>query len=83
MNNPTVYGGAHLGHAKTYITTDYIRRIMRDYFKFDTQFVMNVTDVDDKIILRARQRHLLGKFKDKYQSEEADLMPASIIDRHD
>ena len=46
---PTVYDDAHLGHARNYVTTDIIRRIMRDYFKFDVHFVMNITDVDDKV----------------------------------
>ncbi|KAL8882056.1 MAG: hypothetical protein Q9192_007656, partial [Flavoplaca navasiana] len=45
---PTVYDDAHVGHARNYVSTDIIRRIMRDYFKFDVKFVMNVTDVDDK-----------------------------------
>ncbi|KAJ5349885.1 hypothetical protein N7541_007612 [Penicillium brevicompactum] len=59
---PTVYDDAHLGHARNYVSTDIIRRIMRDYFKFDVNFVMNITDVDDKIILRARQQHLFNDF---------------------
>ncbi|BCS28797.1 cysteine--tRNA ligase [Aspergillus puulaauensis] len=59
---PTVYDDAHLGHARNYVSTDIIRRIMRDYFKFDVHFVMNITDVDDKIILRARQQHLFTRF---------------------
>ncbi|KAJ5573858.1 uncharacterized protein N7459_008285 [Penicillium hispanicum] len=59
---PTVYDDAHLGHARNYVSTDIIRRIMRDYFKFDVHFVMNITDVDDKIILRARQQHLFNEF---------------------
>ncbi|RDW61856.1 cysteine--tRNA ligase [Aspergillus mulundensis] len=59
---PTVYDDAHLGHARNYVSTDIIRRIMRDYFKFNVHFVMNITDVDDKIILRARQQHLFTKF---------------------
>lgn len=46
---PTVYDDAHLGHARNYVSTDIIRRIMRDYFKFDVHFVMNITDVDDKV----------------------------------
>ncbi|KAL8997808.1 MAG: hypothetical protein Q9169_002978 [Polycauliona sp. 2 TL-2023] len=61
---PTVYDDAHVGHARNYVSTDIIRRIMRDYFKFDVKFVMNVTDVDDKIILRARQHHLFDEFID-------------------
>jgi cysteinyl-tRNA synthetase len=49
---PTVYDDAHLGHARNYVSTDIIRRIMRDYFKFDVNFVMNITDVDDKVWTR-------------------------------
>lgn len=46
---PTVYDDAHLGHARNYVSTDILRRIMRDYFKFNVRFVMNITDVDDKV----------------------------------
>jgi cysteinyl-tRNA synthetase len=46
---PTVYDDAHLGHARNYVTTDILRRIMRDYFHYDVKFVMNITDVDDKV----------------------------------
>lgn len=60
---PTVYDDSHLGHARNYVTTDIIRRILRDYFGFNLKFVMNITDIDDKIIIRGRQRHLLGQFK--------------------
>ena len=60
---PTVYDDSHLGHARNYVTTDIIRRILRDYFGFSVRFVMNITDVDDKIILRGRQRHLFDEYK--------------------
>lgn len=54
---PTVYDDAHLGHARNYVTTDIIRRLLRDYFRFDVKFIMNITDVDDKVraILGHRQ----------------------------
>lgn len=44
-----MYDDAHLGHARNYVSTDIVRRIMKDYFKFDVEFVMNITDVDDKV----------------------------------
>ncbi|KAL8935782.1 MAG: hypothetical protein Q9211_004514 [Gyalolechia sp. 1 TL-2023] len=69
---PTVYDDAHLGHARNYVSTDIIRRIMKDYFKFDVQFVMNITDVDDKIIVRGRQQHLLEEFRDASRRRGAD-----------
>ena len=46
---PTVYDDSHLGHARNYVSTDILRRILRDYFKFKVDFVMNITDVDDKV----------------------------------
>ncbi|RPA81930.1 hypothetical protein BJ508DRAFT_318201 [Ascobolus immersus RN42] len=60
---PTVYDAGHLGHARNYVTTDIIRRIARDYFGWDVFFVQNVTDVDDKIILRARQQFLFEEYR--------------------
>lgn len=68
---PTVYDDAHLGHARNYVSTDILRRILKDYFHFEVNFVMNITDVDDKIILRARQKYLLEQFKaqNKTQNE--------------
>lgn len=51
---PTVYDDAHLGHARNYVSTDIIRRILRDYFKYDVKFVMNITDVDDKVLFSSR-----------------------------
>lgn len=50
---PTVYDAGHLGHARNYVTTDVLRRIMRDYFGFEVRFVQNVTDVDDKVCAAA------------------------------
>lgn len=46
---PTVYDDAHLGHARNYVSADIVRRILRDYFKFDVKYIMNITDVDDKV----------------------------------
>ncbi|ODV88676.1 hypothetical protein CANCADRAFT_57811 [Tortispora caseinolytica NRRL Y-17796] len=59
---PTVYDAAHMGHARNYVSTDISRRVLRDYFGYDIEFVQNVTDVDDKIIVRARQNHLFEHF---------------------
>lgn len=53
---PTVYDVAHLGHARTYVATDIIRRILTDYFHEDVQFAMGLTDVDDKIIKKFNEK---------------------------
>ncbi|OIW33849.1 hypothetical protein CONLIGDRAFT_569354 [Coniochaeta ligniaria NRRL 30616] len=68
---PTTYDDAHLGHARNYVSTDIIRRIMRDYFQLPIKFVMNITDVDDKIILRARQQHFFEKVKKEHGGDGA------------
>lgn len=52
---PTVYDDAHLGHARTYVCLDVMRRVWEDVFGQDVFLVMGVTDVDDKIIARARE----------------------------
>lgn len=59
---PTVYDSAHMGHARNYVTFDILRRVLEDYFGYNCLFVMNVTDVDDKIILRARRNYLLKQY---------------------
>ncbi|TGC11067.1 cysteine--tRNA ligase [Methanolobus halotolerans] len=51
---PTVYDHCHLGHARSYISFDVIRRYL-GYRKYDVRYVSNITDVDDKIINRARE----------------------------
>jgi cysteinyl-tRNA synthetase len=34
---------------RNYLTQDIVRRILRDYFGYDVNFVMNITDIDDKV----------------------------------
>jgi cysteinyl-tRNA synthetase len=51
---------------------------MRDYFGFQVKFVLNVTDIDDKIILRARQQYLLAQFKNE-QGGETDSPATSTV----
>ena len=60
---PTVYDVSHVGHARAYLTFDILRRIMEDYFGLDILYQINTTDIDDKIILRARRNALLEKYK--------------------
>lgn len=59
---PTVYDHSHMGHARSYITFDIIRRVLANYFNYEIFYVQNVTDIDDKIIRRARQGHLYAKY---------------------
>ena len=50
----TVYDRCHIGHARALLTFDVIYRYLR-FLGFDCRFVRNFTDVDDKIINRARE----------------------------
>ena len=56
MCGPTVYDSAHLGHARTYLTFDIIRRILSNYFHYDVNLCMNITDIDDKIIQKSKEQ---------------------------
>ena len=51
---PTVYGRAHIGNFRSFLATDLLRRALR-YKGWRVKEVMNVTDVDDKIIRLASQ----------------------------
>ncbi len=53
---PTVYDVAHLGHARAEIIYDSFRRFL-EYLGYRVLFVRNITDVDDKIINRAREEN--------------------------
>jgi cysteinyl-tRNA synthetase len=52
---PTVYDVPHVGHGRTALVYDTIRRYL-EWRGFDVRFVSNVTDIEDKIIARAAER---------------------------
>ena len=54
---PTVYDGAHVGHARTYLYFDVLRRYFRARGQ-PVRHVMNITDFEDKITARAVARKL-------------------------
>ncbi len=51
---PTVYDHCHLGHARSYVSFDVIRRYLI-YRGYDVNYTSNITDVDDKVINRAKE----------------------------
>lgn len=51
---PTVYDHSHIGHARTYLAYDIIARYLRSK-GYSLFYLMNITDVDDKIINRANE----------------------------
>jgi cysteinyl-tRNA synthetase len=58
---PTTYAPAHLGHARTYVCLDIVRRVLEaraniTHNVIPPLFVMNITDVDDKILAAAAEK---------------------------
>lgn len=52
---PTVYGPAHLGHARSYVAFDVVRRYL-DFKGFRVRLVQNFTDVDDAVTRAAKEQ---------------------------
>jgi cysteinyl-tRNA synthetase len=74
---PTVYDVPHVGHGRTAVAFDTIRRYLA-WRGFDVRFVSNVTDVEDRIIARAAERgttepELALEFEQVYWDELARL----------
>ena len=62
----TVYNDMHLGHARTYIAFDVIRRWL-EHSGYEVNFIQNHTDIDDKIIKRANDDNISASdLADKY-----------------
>lgn len=60
----TVYDRCHIGHARAYVAFDVILKYLR-YSGYDVTYVRNFTDVDDKIISRAKERGIpVGELTD-------------------
>ena len=54
MCGPTVYDYFHIGNARSFVMADMVRRYL-EYKGYKVKFVMNLTDVDDKIIKKANE----------------------------
>lgn len=67
---PTVYSNSHMGHARNYLCNDMIRRVLRDYFGYDVELVMNITDVEDKIIKNSNEQGIeYFEFAQKWEAD--------------
>ncbi len=83
----TVYSDAHIGHAMSAIVFDVVRRYL-EYRGYQVRYVMNFTDVDDKIINRAKikgvdPQELAETYIQAYQKnlEDLNVLPASANPR--
>jgi cysteinyl-tRNA synthetase len=65
---PTVYDFAHIGNWRTFVFGDLVRRYL-ECKGYAVHHVMNITDVDDKIIKRVRENHTsLREFTGKFEA---------------
>lgn len=53
----TPYDETHIGHARSYVAYDVMRRFL-EYRGFHVTHIQNITDVDDRIIARAHERNM-------------------------
>jgi len=66
---PTVYDFFHIGNGRTFVMTDVIRRYLI-YKNYKVKFVMNLTDIDDKIIRKANDEKISpAEVAEKYSNE--------------
>lgn len=65
---PTVYDFAHIGNWRTFVFADLVRRYL-EFKGYQVRHVMNITDVEDKIIKRVRETNsTLAEFTGKYEA---------------
>ncbi len=74
---PTVYDFGHIGNFRTFVAVDLLRRYLK-YLGYSVHHVMNITDVEDKIIRDMREQgKSLREFTDFYTEEflkDVDLL---------
>ncbi|RUR15668.1 cysteine--tRNA ligase [Legionella sp. km535] len=83
----TVYDHCHLGHARSMVSFDVIVRFLRSQ-GFDVTYVRNITDIDDKIIVRANERGIsINELTDHYieamneDTRSLNILPPDIEPR--
>ena len=79
---PTVYDDAHIGHGRTYISFDTIKRYL-DYKGYAVFYIQNITDIDDKIIKRSKESgipaaDIAKKFEKRYIEDMHKLNVNSV-----
>jgi cysteinyl-tRNA synthetase len=78
---PTVYDYGHIGNFRTFIAVDILRRYLRQS-GYKVKHVMNITDVDDKIIRNAaRDKVTVQRYTEKYERAFLDDMATLNIEQ--
>lgn len=79
---PTVYDYPHIGHARTYLIFDAFAKYLK-FSGYKVKYLQNITDIDDKIIDRAKKnlissKDLAKKFEKIYREDEKKINISSI-----
>jgi cysteinyl-tRNA synthetase len=76
---PTVYDSSHLGHARSIVAFDLIRRYL-EFKGYNVRYIQNFTDIDDKMIKRAQEQGVTtAELASKYIQEYfEDFDPLSV-----
>ncbi len=84
---PTVYGPGHIGHARSYVTFDILKRVLQ-LNGFEVKHVLNITDVHDDMIKEAARRGIsIFELADEYipqfhqELKELNVEPADFYPR--
>jgi cysteinyl-tRNA synthetase len=77
----TPYDETHLGHARAYVTFDVIRRYL-EYSGYQVKHIQNITDIDDKIIAKAREKGVgVSEIAEKYTASFYEVMDKLNVKR--
>ena len=78
---PTVYDYGHIGNFRTFLHVDVLRRFVRQQ-GIPTRHVMNVTDVDDKIIRNAAAAGVpIGEYTPRYEQAFFEDLDALQVEK--
>jgi cysteinyl-tRNA synthetase len=82
---PTVYDLPHIGHARTLIIFDMIARYLM-YRGYKVNYIVNITDIDDKIITRAQEVHVapkdLARKFERIFIEDMETLNATLVNAY-
>lgn len=84
---PTVYDYVHIGNWRTFVFEDVLKRVLM-FNGYKVKHVMNLTDIDDKIIKKASEQEIsVDDFTNKYAEaffedlEKLNIIPADVYPR--
>ena len=91
---PTVYDYFHIGNARSFIMADILRRYL-EYKRYNVKYIMNLTDIDDRIIKKSIEekidaKHVAEKYTkaffediEKLKVRRADVYPKATEHVHE